>query len=98
MRPRIVTGFGVALVAVALMAGGAAAADPPGSLSNLSVDPVSDLVWRNTDAIVFLLLAAVGAADITDDAFLDDDFAASDRQARFSATRSLVEGGFRLLR
>ena len=74
------------------------------SLNNLLVNPASDLVWRGTDSLVFevnaearwrrlLALAAVGVGDVTDGAFLDDDFLLDRRQGRFSHSRSVADAG-----
>lgn len=66
------------------------------SFDNEAAHPASDIVWRDTDAVVaelsgevrvgrWLLLGTLGTADITDGATLDFDYASDDRQDRFSA-------------
>ncbi len=74
------------------------------SLNNLAVNPASDLIWRNTDSVVFevngellwrrfLVMGALGTGGITDGAFIDDDFTLDNRRGRFSHTRSIVDDG-----
>jgi hypothetical protein len=64
---------------------------------------LSDLRWRGTDAVVtevsadvvwrwLVLSAAFGRGELHGGVLIDDDFTLSDRQGRFSHTRSGVEG------
>jgi hypothetical protein len=70
--------------------------------SSGSPNVLSELTWRGVDAIVtdvnaqavwkrLVLQGALGVGPIVGGAFIDNDFAADDRQDRFSATRSDVE-------
>jgi hypothetical protein len=67
------------------------------------VAPLSELRWRGTDAVVseanvdlvwrsLVLMVSLGGGRVHDGAFIDDDFALSGHQFRFSYTRSAVEG------
>ena len=69
-----------------------------------NINVLSELRWRHVDAIIpeinaelrwkrWLLLGSVGRASVGDEGvFYDDDFLVSGRQARFSHTRSIVDG------
>jgi hypothetical protein len=71
--------------------------------SSLSgIDPLSELRWRGTDAVVvegtadlvverFLFRLTFGGNRVEEGAFIDDDFLFTDRQGRFSHTRSVVD-------
>lgn len=66
-----------------------------------TINPLSELRWRGVDSVVpevnaelvwkrLVLMGSVGWAGISEGVLLDDDFALSDRQGRFSHTRSSV--------
>lgn len=74
-----------------------------GEIGATPVNVLSDLRWRGTDAVVtevsadvvwrrLVVSAAFGRGDIDGGVLIDDDFTQSDRQGRFSHTRSRVEG------
>jgi hypothetical protein len=117
MAPRA---LGIALLTVLLFTGSATADEAvSGSLglrswvtsgytkwnfSGLGVDPLSELRWRGTDAVIvegstdvvwkrLVFMLSLGGGRPDDGVLIDDDFLASNRQARFSHTRSLVDGG-----
>lgn len=65
------------------------------------IDPLSELKWRGTDAILpevnvevvwkrLVFMASAGKTGIGDGVLIDDDFLLSERQGRFSHTRSSV--------
>ena len=67
------------------------------------INPLSDLRWRGTDGIVselfvdavwkrLVVRSTLGLGAVLDGAFIDEDFAANNRNNRFSVTRSSVEG------
>jgi hypothetical protein len=67
------------------------------------VNPLSELRWRGTDMVMveghgdfvwrrLVLILSLGGGRSDAGVLIDDDFALSDRQARFSYTRSTVEG------
>ena len=67
------------------------------------VDPLSELRWRGTDTVIteghadivwrtLVVMLTLGGGRPYDGAFLDDDFLVSGHNARFSATRSQVDG------
>lgn len=68
------------------------------------IDPATDLRWRGVDGIVgevaadvtwkrLVWMLSVGGTKLDDGTLLDEEFAKSDRQARFSYTRSSVDEG-----
>jgi hypothetical protein len=74
-----------------------------GQVGAQTVNVLSDLRWRGTDAVLtevsaeavwrwLVVSAAFGRGDLHGGVLIDDDFALSDRQGRFSHTRSSVEG------
>lgn len=73
------------------------------STSALGISPLSELRWRDADALIpevfvdlvwkrLVVRGAVGRSDITDGEFIDEDFLFSNRQGRFSVTKSEVAG------
>ncbi len=67
------------------------------------VNPLSELKWRGVDAIIpevnveviwkrLVFMASAGLSDLDQGVLIDDDFLLSDRQGRFSHTRSRVTG------
>ena len=74
------------------------------NFASAGVDPLTDLRWRGVDAVVGELAAdvvwkrvvwmlAVGGSGLDQGALIAEDFARSDRQGRFSLTRSAVDEG-----
>ena len=74
------------------------------NFKSAGVDPASDLRWRGVDAVVgevaadltwkrWVWMLSVGGTPLDDGTLIDEDFARSDRQARFSVTRSPVDSG-----
>jgi hypothetical protein len=72
-------------------------------LPGLEIDPLSELRWRGTDMIMteahadfvwrrLVLILTLGGGHSDAGVMIDDDFLLSGRQARFSYTRSNVEG------
>jgi opacity protein-like surface antigen len=75
------------------------------NFKSAGVDPLTDIRWRGVDAVVGELAADVtwkrvvwmlsfGGNTLDDGVMLDDEYAQSNRQARFSFTRSPVEEGY----
>lgn len=73
------------------------------NFSAAGVDPLSELRWRGTDTVVvegnadvvwkrLVFMLSLGGGRPDDGVLIDDDFFASGHQARFSHTRSLVDG------
>jgi hypothetical protein len=74
------------------------------NFKSAGVDPASDLRWRGVDAVVgevtadltwkrLVWMLSVGGTPLDDGTLVDEDFAKSNRQARFSVTRSPVDSG-----
>lgn len=72
------------------------------SFQGAGIDPRSELRFRGTDSVIaegnadfvwkrLVLMTSVGGGAITDGVLIDDDFARSGHQARFSHTRSSVD-------
>lgn len=72
------------------------------SVQGGGVDPVSELRWRGVDSLVqeinaelvwkrLVLIGSAGSGAINEGVLIDEDFALSDREGRFSRTRSSVE-------
>lgn len=70
-------------------------------LGGPTINPISELRWRGVDSVVpeinaelvwkrLVLLGSAGGGRISEGVLIDDDFALSDRQGRFSHTRSSV--------
>ncbi len=70
-------------------------------LGGPTINPLSELRWRGVDSVVpevnaelvwkrLVLMGSVGRGGISEGVLIDDDFAFSDRQGRFSHTRSSV--------
>jgi hypothetical protein len=73
------------------------------SFSGAGIDPLSELRWRGTDTVIvagsadvvwkrLVFMLSLGGGRPDDGVLIDDDFLVSGRQARFSHTRSLVDG------
>src|SRR2546426_11529004 len=69
------------------------------NFKSAGVDPASDLRWRGVDAVVgevaadltwkrLVWMLSIGGTPLADGTLIDEDFARSDRQGRFSVTRS----------
>ena len=74
------------------------------NFKSAGVDPASDLRWRGVDAVVgeasadltwkrWVWMLSLGGTPLAEGTLVDEDFARSDRQGRFSVTRSPVDGG-----
>lgn len=74
------------------------------NFKSAGVDPISDLRWRGVDAIVgevaadivwkrLVWMLSVGGTPLDQGVLIDEDFAQSNRQGRFSVTRSPVDDG-----
>lgn len=74
------------------------------NFKSAGVDPLSDLRWRGVDAVVgevsadvtwkrLVWMLSVGGTTVDQGVLIDDDFAQSNRQGRFSTTRSPVDDG-----
>jgi len=75
------------------------------NFKSAGVDPLSDLRWRGVDGVVgeaaadvvwkerLVWLLSVGGTKLGEGVLIGEDFARSDRQARFSLTRSAVDEG-----
>ena len=74
------------------------------NLKSAGVDPATDLRWRGVDAVVGEVSAdivwrrlvwtlSVGGTEVDQGALIAEDFARSNRQGRFSVTRSSVDEG-----
>lgn len=68
------------------------------------VDPLTDMRWRGTDAVLgevsadvvwkrIVWMISVGGNTVDQGTLIDEDFAQSNRQGRFSVTRSPVDDG-----
>jgi len=75
------------------------------NFKSAGVDPASDLRWRGVDALVgevaadltwkrLVWMLSIGGTPLADGSLVDEDFARSDRQGRFSVTRSPVDSGY----
>jgi len=75
------------------------------NFKSAGVDPASDLRWRGVDALVgevaadltwkrLVWMLSIGGTPLADGTLIDEDFARSDRQGRFSVTRSPVDSGY----
>jgi hypothetical protein len=74
------------------------------NFKSAGIDPLSDLRWRGVDGVVgelgadvvwkrLVWMLNVGGTKLSQGVLIDEDFAESDRQARFSLTRSPVDEG-----
>jgi hypothetical protein len=74
------------------------------NFKSAGIDPLSDLRWRGVDGVVgevaadvvwkrFVWMLSIGGTELSQGVLLDEEFGQSDRQARFSFTRSPVEKG-----
>jgi hypothetical protein len=75
------------------------------NFKSAGVDPASDLRWRGVDAVLgevsadltwkrWVWMLSVGGTKLDEGTLVDEDFAKSGRQSRFSVTRSPVDGGY----
>jgi len=75
------------------------------NIKSAGVDPATDLRWRGVDGVLgevsadvtwkrWVWMLSVGGTSLDDGTLVDEDFARSDRQGRFSVTRSPVDGGY----
>jgi hypothetical protein len=74
------------------------------NFKSAGIDPLSDLRWRGVDGVVgevaadvvwkrFVWMLSVGGTKLSQGVLIDDEFGQSNRQARFSFTRSPVDEG-----
>jgi hypothetical protein len=74
------------------------------NFKSAGVDPASDLRWRGVDAVVgevaadvvwrrWVWMISIGGSSLDQGTLVDEDFAQSNRQKRFSVTRSPVDSG-----
>jgi opacity protein-like surface antigen len=74
------------------------------NFTSAGVDPASDLRWRGVDGVIgevaadvvwkrFVWMLSVGGTKLDEGVLIDEEFAKSDRQGRFSLTRSPVDEG-----
>jgi hypothetical protein len=74
------------------------------NFKSAGVDPLTDLRWRGTDAVLgevsadvvwkrVVWMLSVGGNTLDQGTLVDEDFAQSNRQGRFSVTRSPVDDG-----
>jgi hypothetical protein len=74
------------------------------NFTSAGIDPASDLRWRGVDGVVgevaadvvwkrFVWMLSVGGTKLDQGVLIDDEFSKSDRQGRFSFTRSPVDEG-----
>lgn len=74
------------------------------NFTSAGIDPASDLRWRGVDGVVgevaadvvwkrFVWMMSLGGTKIDQGVLLDEEFARSDRQGRFSFTRSPLDEG-----
>src|SRR5712691_7900205 len=74
------------------------------NFKSAGVDPLSSLRWRGVDALVgevsadvtwkrLVWMLSIGGTTVDQGVLIDDDFAQSNRQGRFSTTRSPVDDG-----